>query len=267
MSAQTHDKVFWHEAFYEALRLEFHEYLDSLTFLEEHPLSKEALIVDVIIIKKVRDVQIKKNIGQIFRGHNLFEFKSEDDSLTIRDYNKVIGYAYLYASFVPVDVSDLTVSFAVTVHPRALLAYLRNDRQFNVSDNGSGIYNIAGEVFPVQILESKKLLKENNLFLKNLRSSLDVEDAKETAEAYKGLKTYDSKNVYMDRLIRANHDSFKEATIMGEAARELFLEVAEEQGWLEDKIKKIAQGLKKNNVSTQIIVESTGLTAQEVEAL
>ena len=59
MDAQTHDKVFWHEAFYEALRLKLHEYLDSLTFLGEHPLSKEALIVDVIVIKKVRDVQIK----------------------------------------------------------------------------------------------------------------------------------------------------------------------------------------------------------------
>ena len=267
MDTQTLDKVYWHEAFYEALRLELHQYLDSLIFLEEHPLSKEALIVDVVIIKKIRDVKIDKNIGEIFRSHNLFEFKSENDSLTVRDYNKVMGYAYFYASFVPVDVSDMTVSFAVTVHPRDLLAYLKNERQLNVVDNGSGIYHIGGEAFPIQILESKKLPKTENLFLRNLRSSLNAEDAKETAEAYKGLKAFDSKNVYMDRLIKANHDSFKEATEMGEAARELFLEVAEEQGWLKDMVKKIAQRLKKNNVPTQIIEESTGLTAQEIEAL
>ena len=253
--------------FFEALRLEFHQCLDSLIFLEEHPLSKEALIVDVVVIKKAPDVKIDKNIGEVLRGHNLFEFKSENDSLTVRDYNKVMGYAYLYASFVPVDVSDITVSFAVTVHPRDLLAYLKNERQLSIVGNGSGIYRIDGEAFPIQILESKKLPKTENLFLRNLRSSLDAEDAKETAEAYKGLKAIDSKNVYMDRLIKANHDSFKEATVMGEAARELFLEVAEEQGWFKERVKKIAQELKKKDVPTLIIEESTGLTAEEIEAL
>ena len=40
------DKVFWHEAFFEALQLEFHRYQNSLTFEDEYPLSKEALISD-----------------------------------------------------------------------------------------------------------------------------------------------------------------------------------------------------------------------------
>jgi len=39
------NKIFWHEAFSEALQLEFHRYQDSLEFEAEYPLNKEALIM------------------------------------------------------------------------------------------------------------------------------------------------------------------------------------------------------------------------------
>ena len=63
METQARDKVFWHEAFTHALRLELRDYKDSLTFMDEYPLSKEALIIDVVVIRKTHDVEIKKNIG------------------------------------------------------------------------------------------------------------------------------------------------------------------------------------------------------------
>jgi hypothetical protein len=47
-----HGKIYWHEAFYEALQLELHRYKDFLEFQNEHRLSKEALRVDVSVIKK-----------------------------------------------------------------------------------------------------------------------------------------------------------------------------------------------------------------------
>ena len=34
-------KVFWHEAYFEALKLELHEYRDALSFVMEHQLSKD----------------------------------------------------------------------------------------------------------------------------------------------------------------------------------------------------------------------------------
>jgi len=70
------------------------------------------------VIKKKPGERIDKNIGRIFKTHNIFEFKSETDSLTERDYNKVIAYALLYSSFTPASVADITVSFTVTIHPR-----------------------------------------------------------------------------------------------------------------------------------------------------
>ena len=76
-------KIFWHKPHFEALKLELHEYLDALKFIVEHQLSKEALIMDVLIIKKDPATVITKNIGMIFRTHNIVEYKSEDDSLSI----------------------------------------------------------------------------------------------------------------------------------------------------------------------------------------
>ena len=79
--------------------------------LYERLLSKEALKMDVLIIKKEKDVEIDKNIGKIFKGYNIFEYKSETDYLSVFDYNKVLGYALLYSSFEKVSLNDLTVSF------------------------------------------------------------------------------------------------------------------------------------------------------------
>ena len=91
------DKIYWHDAFYAAMQLEFHDYKDALNFEDNHALSKEALEIDVLIIKKIADVEINKNIGRIFKDHNIFEYKSETDYLSIWDFNKVLGYAMLYS--------------------------------------------------------------------------------------------------------------------------------------------------------------------------
>ena len=52
--------------------------------------------MDLLIIKKDAGVTITNQIGDIFRGHNVFEYKSPGDALTIDDYYKTVGYAYLY---------------------------------------------------------------------------------------------------------------------------------------------------------------------------
>jgi len=277
MEAQIKDKTYWHDAFFEALQLEFHQYLDALKFIDEHPLSKEALIIDVLVIKKESDIVIEKNIGKIFKAINLFEFKSEKDALTIHDYNKVMGYGYLYASSNRVHVSDITISFAVTIHPRNLLDYLENDRKFTITYSKDGIYRIDGDTFTVQILESKKLSSEKNLFLKNLRSNLDIAEAKRTVDAYKTIKEFESKNAYIYRLTGANPAVFKELIEVSDAAiREtIIMALAEEGGFLRErdqlrdmeKARAIAGGLKQDNVPITIIVKNTGLTLQEVEAL
>ena len=232
---ETTDKIYWHDAFFEALQLELYDHQDDLDFIFEHPLSKEALIMDVLVVKKKPGAQISKNIGRIFKTHNIFEYKSESDYLSINDYNKVIAYALLYSSFTPANVSDITVSFAVTSHPRELLKYLTNERNFTVKTAEPGIYYVQGDTFPVQILEGKRLSPAENLFLQNLRSNLTAADISKAVEAYRKLKLFEKKNAYLDRLVKANPRIAKEAMNMSEAAINIILEGADEYGWLDDR--------------------------------
>jgi hypothetical protein len=264
-------KVFWHEAFFEALQLELHQYQDFLEFVCEYPLSKEALIMDVLVIKKKPGERIDKNIGKIFKTHNIFEYKSETDSLTERDYNKIAAYALLYSSFTPVPVSEITVSFVVTARPRELLKYLTNKRGFAVRRPEPGIYYVEGDTFPVQILESKLLPNEENLFLRNLRSNLNSDDITNITEAYRKLKLFEKKNVYWDRLIQANQALFREAISVSEAVKELFFEAAERNGWFTtrefEKAKAIAIEMLSDGEPIEKIIKWTKLPYETVAGL
>ena len=53
-------KVYWHEAHHEALQLELYEYEDALKYKIEHKLNKEALRMDTLVIKRIKDVKIEK---------------------------------------------------------------------------------------------------------------------------------------------------------------------------------------------------------------
>jgi len=268
-------KIFWHEAFYEALQLEFHQYQDALEFDNEYRLSEEALRMDVLVIKKNRDIQIEKNIGRIFKGHNIFEFKSELDSFSLWDYNKVLGYALLYSSFERVPMSDITISIALTIHPREFFKFVVNECGFTVQDLGNGIYNVEGDIVPVQVLESKMLSSDSNLFLRNLRSNLSTEDMLKTLQFYKEYKLLDDRNVYLDRLVRANTHAFREVLNMSEAVKEIFLESAEKYGWLNDRFndrlsmekKHIAKKLLSLGISVEKVAEATELPVDTVESL
>jgi hypothetical protein len=266
LAKQGQDKIRWHDAFFEAVQLELYQYKDYLEFEHEHQLSKEALRMDVLVIKKDKDIQIEKNIGKIFRGHNIFEYKSETDSFSHWDYSKVFGYAFLYSSFEQIHISDITLTISVTKYPRELVKFLKNERQLTVQDMGEGIYHVNGDVFPVQILESKKMTSANNIFLRNLRSNLNVKDMLATLQSFNEQKPPDDKNAYLDRLIGANFGVFREAMNMG-VVKEAFLEVATENGWLDDKLSEIAKKLLALGDSAEKVAEATGLSIETVKDL
>ena len=137
---EKRDKIFWHKAFYEAMKLELHEYLQYLTFEEEYPLSKEALAMDMLVVKKDKAVKISKNIGQLFKGHNIIEFKSESDSFSRWDYSKALGYVHLYSCFNQVPLSDMTLTISLTLYPRDMVKYVKNDCGLMVRYTGKGIH-------------------------------------------------------------------------------------------------------------------------------
>lgn len=89
------EKIQWHPAFDAALQIELGEEAKYLTFESEHLLSKKPMQIDVLV-KNEKKVKIRKNIGRIFRQHNIIEYKSPEDHLNIDDFYKVYGYTCIY---------------------------------------------------------------------------------------------------------------------------------------------------------------------------
>ena len=275
---ETHnkDKTYWHSPIYRGLQLDLRgiplEFEDNIT------LSEEALEIDAVVIKGT-GVKIEKDIGAIFKGYNICEFKSITDYFSISDYAKVVGYASLYSAFKNADMTDITITIVVTKFPKKLVKYLKTERGLTVQNKGKGIYYILGDIYPVQILETKKL-SDDNLFLKNLRGDLTAVEMKNLLQALEEAGVKDKRDTYLACIIDTNWEIFREVVKMIPELKERFLETAEQDGWLSDRDRErdrerdrqrdieSARTLKLNNVPITVILQTTKtLSLEEVEAL
>ena len=224
-------KTKWHSPIYRGLQLELRG--NALQFEDNISLSEEALEIDAVVIKDT-DVEIEKDIGTIFKGHNLCEFKSITDYFSIADYSKIIGYASLYSAFKGVCITDITITIVVTKYPQKLVKYLEQKRKLQIQDRGNGIYYVIGDIYPVQILETKKLSAEN-LFLRNLRGNLTTTEMKKTLQALEEAGVVDKRDAYLACIIDTNWEIFREVMKMIPELKERFLETAEKDGWLDER--------------------------------
>jgi len=224
----NHSKLQWHPAFLQAIQMDLIEYRDYLEFRYEYHLTSEPLRIDLLIIKKPKDIVINKNIARIFRTDNVVEYKSPRDYLSVRDFLKVCAYANLYAAITPgVDLSDLTLTFIGSRHPRKLLRYLTRTRGYTVEETSPGIYRVTGDYLPIQIVESRKLSEDENLWLKSLRDDLEIRGLSAILEQRKGKELWNNVEAYIDVILRANEKTYMEADKMWQ---ETLLEMLEKNG-------------------------------------
>jgi hypothetical protein len=192
----------WHPAFLQAMQMELFDYRDYLEFKYEHQLTAEPLRIDLLIIKKPKDLAIDKNIARIFRSDNIIEYKSPEDYISIKDFLKVYAYANLYAAITPgIDLSEVTLTFVESRHPRKLLKYLSGIRGYTVEETSPGIYFVAGDYLPIQIIESKKLSEGENLWLNSLRNNLKVESMNVIMENKKSRLHDSGTDAYLDVIL------------------------------------------------------------------
>ena len=172
----------WHPAFYAGIPIELEAEADLLLFENEHQLGTKPKEIDVLIVKKERDVSIRKNIGRIFRTHNIVEYKSPKDYLSVDDFYKVYGYTCFYkadtAQADSIAIHDITITFVCHRYPRSLMRHLTDE--------------LEETEMAKRLIEQYGKHKENNLY----------------------------KSV-MDLIVRANRGKFEEAKIMCEALEEL----------------------------------------------
>ena len=235
---QEKRRLSWHPAFGAVLRIELEKELDLLEIVDERQLTKEPLQVDVLIVKKEKDIRLEKNIGRIFKSYNIIEYKSPEDYLSINDFYKVYAYACLYQSdtdrVMEVDPREITLTFVCMRYPRKLLGHLKETRGIRVSRQGDGIYYLEGDALAMQLLVTGELSERDNYWLQHLRGDLkagrELQELMERYERHRHSKWYQAA---MDLIVRANWDKMKEEKEMCEALRELFadeLQESEERG-------------------------------------
>ena len=186
----------WHQGFYGAAELEFDEDSDNLVFDKEHYLSKEPIRMDMLVIKKLKDKPIKNEIGHIFKKHNVIEYKSPDDGLTIDDYYKAIAYASLYKSLAnkvdEIKAEDITITLIRERYPRELIKALQKEGK-SISEVKPGIYYVKEAIFDIQIIVTSKLDKSHS-WLRVLSANVKEEDISNFAEKSKDMISQGQKN-------------------------------------------------------------------------
>ncbi len=215
----------WHPANYAGLQIELAEEKEFLNFEDEHQLGTKPMAIDILIIKNETKHKIRKNIGRIFKKHNIVEYKSPDDYLSIDDFYKVYGYTCFYKADTPstniISIQDLTITFISHRYPQKLLRHLTTERNFKIQKIEKGIYYLLGDFIPIQFIVTSKLSSKENLWLKGLTNDLkDMNLTAALAEDYQKHRTNTLYQSVMDIIMRANKHQFEEAKNMCEAMRE-----------------------------------------------
>jgi hypothetical protein len=248
-------RISWQSAFIQAMKMELRDcmrrvrstlrqipyqnsnrqvadYEGVLDFYDDHRLTEEPLRIDCVVIKKTENIQIKKNIATIFREHNLIEYKSPGDYVSVADFYKVYAYACLYASLEEVPITSLTLSFVERRYPRKLLSHLQTVRGYTVAENAEGIYSIKGDIIPMQIIDSRRLSADENLWLKSLSDKLNSLEVTRISEEIARLEKDTQIAAYLNVIREANTESLQEAIEMGRRKQSLtFDQVCENVGW------------------------------------
>lgn len=243
----------WHPAFYAGVQIELGEDAENLVFENEHHLGTKPKMIDILIIKKNVDVPVRRNIGRIFRKHNIIEYKSPADSLVIEDFYRVYGYTCFYIADTNVHgsitIEDLTMTFACSKYPRKLIEHWQKNRHYEICQVESGIYRINGDIIPIQLLILSRLSEDENLWLSGLgRRITETRSAERLLNEYEKHKDETLYRSVMDIIVKANAEKFQEVKEeMCDALMELMkdeLNEAKTKGAVEGEIRGEAKGLK-----------------------
>lgn len=241
-------KVQWHPGFIAAMNLELLKNRDSLIFVKEHNLNTKPLEIDLLVIKKDKDTLIDNEIGMIFKGHNIIEYKSPEDHLDIDLFYKAGAYASLYKSYGKtvdeIKADDITVSLIREIKPESLFKYFE-EHQYLLTNPYRGIYYVEGMVlFPTQIIVTKELEEEAHIWLRALSDKMGKQDMTKLLESISRLTQKEDRELadsVLEVSVRANRHVIEE--LMGDdSMSQALLEFMEPQ-LLQREEKGIKQGI------------------------
>lgn len=211
------DKIQWHPGFYGATEIELREDRDNLEFKRELNLGKMPPRLDMLVIRKRTDEEIKNEIGKIFRRFNVMEYKSPRDELSINDFSKVHSYAGLFKCTadspgeIPLD--ELTVTLVRQRKPKKLFADLKA-LHYMMENPYPGIYYVQGRLmFPTQIVVTDELTPEDHSALRVLAENAEKEDIRRFALLVTGFteqRDKDNADAVLEVSATANTETYNE---------------------------------------------------------
>ncbi len=271
--------VDWHSGFYGAIGLEFLENDADLEYDSEHQLNHNPVRIDLLVVKKNKDIELVNELGARFRGHNIMEYKSEKDRLNIDTVFKANAYAALYKAYGKsvdeIKADDITVTLAREAYPRDAFKALRK-YGYEIEQVHSGIYLVTGRyIFPTQIVVFNQLEEKLHFWLTNLHRNIDKERMKEAV-----LKVYDLRGkaglmygmAYIGAVVEANGKAVKELSNeegfdMGKVMEELLHDRLQErdalnkqEGLKEGRIAAFAEMVRDGVISISEAAKRSGLT-------
>lgn len=266
----------WHPAFYGAAELELRENKEELEFHQEYNLSKEPLRVDLLVVRKLANVQVKNEIGHIFRQYNIVEYKSPGDGLSIDTFYKTVGYACFYKGLGKTEdaipIQEMSISFFREAYPGKLFTKLES-LGMEIKNPYPGIYYIRQwQAMPdIQIVVTGVVDPEKHPALRVLSRNVKEEDARAfVQEASKLTEPEDRNNVdaVLDASVAANRELYetirRDDPFMCEALRELMKdEIAEREQKADEKARQ------ENSIELiRNLMETMKMTAEQaMEAL
>lgn len=139
----------------------------------------EPVRLDMLVIKE-ESPSLTDPIGSFFRKHNVLDYKSQEDGLTIDDFYKAQGYALIYKSLGKtvnaIPLEEMTVSIFRHAYPREMFKALEESGMF-VKEKSKGIYTVTGAIrIPTQVVVTSRLPKGKYETFKALAKNAEKED-------------------------------------------------------------------------------------------
>jgi hypothetical protein len=196
------------------------------------------------------------------------EYKSPDDHVSVEDFYKVYGYACLYASLNRIPVTEITISFVTSRYPRKLLEHLKEVRGYRVEEQWPGIYRIAGDIIPIQIIDNRRLPVEENLWLKGLGKDLEIGPALAILKKSRELINKIPLGAYLHVLLNENAKVFLEVGKMENGSLtfdDVLMELGLTDRWKEEGREEVAKNALVKGLPLDTIEAITGFDIETIK--
>ena len=232
-----------------------------------------------MLVIKEESSSLTDPIGSFFRKHNILDYKSPEDGLTIDDFYKAQGYALIYKSLGKtvnaIPLEEMTVSIFRHAYPREMFKALE-ESEMSVEEKSKGIYSVTGATrIPTQVVVTSRLPKGKYETFKALAKNAAKEDILKLLgmmDSSNNPKMADYISAVLHVSIAVNEklfDEIKGAGIMTEAIERVFKKefAQKEDETIEDVVEKMLQGnepVEKIIMYTQVPMEKIASIAKKI---